>query len=294
MDRASIRALIALDNRFYRAHAASFSATRQAPWQGWARVAALARERLLPEMGQQAAGSFVPDTDTGAGAEGETAPGTGLPPELSVVDVACGNMRLAPYLAAELAPARVRYAGIDSCPALAGEGSALAAAVLPENLATGFIELDILDAVLGRGPRSIANALERPADLVCCLGFMHHVPGAALRQAVLAGIVGALRPHGLAVVSFWQFMDDARLAAKADAAHALNLAREAGIVLEEGDHLLGWQDDGQAVRYCHHVTETEIDALAADVSDSAREICRFSADGRSGRLNRYLVLERIR
>ncbi len=292
MDRASIRALIALDNRFYRAHAASFSATRQAPWQGWARVAAIARERLLPYRGRQADGSSAPDV--GAAPEGGTAPGAGLPPELSVADVACGNMRLAPYLAAELAPARVRYAGIDSCPALAGEGSVLAAAGLPENLAAGFIELDILDAVLDRGPCAIADALERPADLVCCFGFMHHVPGGALRQAVLSGIVGALRPQGLAVVSFWQFMDDARLAAKADAARALDPAREADIVLEEGDHLLGWQDDGQAVRYCHHVTETEIDALAAGVSDSAREICRFSADGRSGRLNRYLVLERIR
>lgn len=269
MDRASIRALIALDNRFYRAHAASFSATRQSPWQGWARVAAIARERLR---------------------ERETGPAAAI----EVVDVACGNMRLAPYLATELAPAQVRHTGIDSCPALAGGIPPHAAEGLPKNLTTDFVELDILGAVLDRGPRAIADALERPADLACCFGFMHHVPGSALRQAVLSGIVGALRPQGLAVVSFWQFMDDARLAAKADAARALDLAREAGIALEEGDHLLGWQDDEQTVRYCHHVTEAAIDALAAGVSDSAREICRFSADGRNGRLNRYLVLERIR
>lgn len=35
MDTTTAQALIALNNRFYRDNAASFSATRSAPWEGW-------------------------------------------------------------------------------------------------------------------------------------------------------------------------------------------------------------------------------------------------------------------
>ena len=47
-------------------------------------------------------------------------------------------------------------------------------------------------------------------------------------------------------------------------------------------------------RYCHHFEELEIDALVAAACEGskAREVARFSADGKSGAMNRYVVLQK--
>ena len=60
-----------------------------------------------------------------------------------------------------------------------------------------------------------------------------------------------------------------------------------------GDHFLGWQQDPRPLRYCHSFAEDEVDALVRSVADCAREVERFSADGSSDTLNRYLILQRI-
>ena len=60
---------------------------------------------------------------------------------------------------------------------------------------------------------------------------------------------------------------------------------------DQGDRLLGWQDRQDSFRYCHHFSGAEIDALAASVAGRAHPIARFRADGRSGDLNDYLVLQ---
>ncbi len=272
MDTDDARALIALNNRFYRDHAASFSATRTAPWQGWARVVELAASA----------------SDTKADAP------------LRVLDLACGNMRLARHLARTLPRTRINYYGVDRCAELAsadcpsarpGDGDGRA----PENVRAHFREVDILEALLS--PTAAGNNLEPlggiPAcDLSCCFGFMHHVPSRDLRLAVIRALIASTAPGGTVVLSFWRFMDDERLAAKARAATERARATGTAPALDGNDYLLGWQDDASALRYCHHFTEDEISALARDVANCAQEIERFFADGKSGALNRYLVLTR--
>ena len=129
-------------------------------------------------------------------------------------------------------------------------------------------------------------------DLSCCFGFMHHVPSKDLRLAVIRTLIASTAPGGTVVLSFWRFMDDERLAAKARAATERARATGTAPVLDGNDYLLGWQDDASALRYCHHFTEDEISELAAGVAGCAQETERFSADGKSGALNRYLVLTR--
>ena len=129
-------------------------------------------------------------------------------------------------------------------------------------------------------------------DLSCCFGFMHHVPSEDLRLAVIRALIASTAPGGTVVLSFWRFMDDERLAAKARAATERARATETAPALDGNDYLLGWQGDASALRYCHHFTEDEISALARGVADCAQEVERFSADGKSGALNRYLVLTR--
>ena len=267
MDDATAHALIALNNRFYAEHAASFDATRQTPWAGWERLAALLRER---------------DVD-GATEAGAAAP-------VRVLDVACGNLRFERFLGAAQPLASFGFYAVDACAQLA----AGAASELDE---LHFWQMDVLTALLEGDAPLPCNV--PPADLVVCFGFMHHVPGAALRRALLEALIGAAAPGGLVALSLWQFMDDARLVAKAQAADraaATTAPPWPGFdpaALDAGDHFLGWQSDSRPLRYCHHFCETEIEELAASAAAAgACELARYSADGAGGTLNRYLVLQR--
>lgn len=289
MNVTEARELIALNNRFYEENTASFSATRGAPWQGWSRCLDVAREVL--ELG------------AGEGATSAAPGAVGRPPRVRVLDVACGNLRFEGFLARELSEAACECFAVDSCAALAGAGEGANARVP----AVRFRELDVLaclaDAAEGAAKDAGADELARtladrfgmpPCDLTVCFGFMHHVPVPAWRAAVVRALALSVRPGGIVCVSFWRFLDDERLARKAQEAteqaqgdHALaRLVRAFGL----GDRLLGWQDRAGSFRYCHGFSDGEVADLAASVADRARPIARFRADGKSGQLNEYLVL----
>jgi SAM-dependent methyltransferase len=107
LDDTTARQLADINAAFYARRAADFSATREGPWPGWQRLAA------------------VLDAE-------------GLPPAARVLDVGCGNGRLGRFLAG--ARPALRYTGLDTCRELieiaraAGELGAQ-----PE-----FVELDLV------------------------------------------------------------------------------------------------------------------------------------------------------
>lgn len=297
MDTETARSLINLNSRFYAHHAATFSATRSAPWEGWQRVADVVSDRL-----------------------------DGSPDSLSILDLACGNLRFERFLAERLPHAAIRVTAVDNCPALAADTAELAR--------VDYRNVDVLTLLLAdkregtgqnavgeRGAASKSNvanmsgAVSKPratkpdenalaaafpraaCDLAVCFGFMHHVPDSSLRLAVLSRLIDSVRPGGIVAVSFWQFMNDERLARKAARSLEIALSRPpfegfAPESFEEGDHFLGWQADDAAFRYCHHFTTEEIDHLASLVSSAAHPVAAFSADGSNRSLNRYLVLQR--
>lgn len=276
MDRETARALNELNAVFYRTHAASFSATRHAAWHGWEQLLA------LPEV----------QTLLGGGAPLPARPADADAPQaepLVVLDVACGNLRFEKFLAGHAGARPLHIYAVDNCPDLAADTRAPDDA-LPPRCRLCFQNLDVVDALIG----DKASALEAPrAHLAVSFGFMHHVPSARAREDFLAALLSCLRPGGVAAVSFWRFMDDPRLAAKARAITA-PFAAAHNLALEKNDFLLGWQDDTDTVRYCHHFCEEEIARLAdaASTRAGARLASRFEADGKSGRLNTYLVFKR--
>ena len=276
MDRETARALNELNAVFYRTHAASFSATRRAPWRGWERLLNLPEVRAL--LGN---GAPLPLR----GADANAAPAD----PLVVLDVACGNLRFENFLAERAAGRPLHIYAVDNCPDLAGHAPALGGA--PRQLCRlSFQNRDIVQALI-EGQATPALELP-PAHLAVSFGFMHHVPGAGAREDFLAALLGCLRPGGIAAVSLWRFMDDPRLAAKARAITA-PYADAHGLALEKNDYLLGWQDSAHTVRYCHHFCEEEIARLADATSAraSAQLVNRFEADGKGGRLNTYLVFK---
>jgi SAM-dependent methyltransferase len=182
---------------------------------------------------------------------------------LDVLDLACGNLRFERFLVEHVG--HVRAWAYDNCDELVGQPPC----------PMSYTHLD-----LAEHPEQVSAP---PCDLCVSFGFMHHLPTLAQRKALVSVLVKHARPDGWVAVSFWQFAHDPRLRAKARPV-------EGG---EPEDFLLGWQDDAHAQRYCHSFEETEIDELAYSMRGYAREEARFSADGRSGDLNRYLILRRI-
>ncbi len=283
MNDTTAAQLIALDNEFYCVHAASFSQTRQAPWEGWKRAWKTAYETLTLEPGRAVT------NESHATNSGHKA--IAARPTCSVLDLACGNLRFERALTETAPEVQFFFDALDCCDELAmGE-----AAATIDNLT--YRSTDILAELLAHHTLP-ADALGHPThDLTVCFGFMHHVPGFELRARVLETLIQATRPGGVVVISFWQFMNSTSIAAKART--LTQAVRESELCcqldptqLEEGDYFLDWQSDTSVLRYCHHTSDAEIDRLLATVSNCVTELERYSADGRGGNLNRYVILKR--
>lgn len=271
MNVAFAKKLCELNNLFYRNQAVSFSDTRHAKWSGW--------ERCLAE----AITVFKAKQD------------------LHVLDAACGNLRFEEYLASYCESSsmnlHVSVHALDACDDLLPdvcEGTTSAHC----DMEVTYTHCDIIQKLADNTFKDVL-ASEGPnkefADLAVAFGFMHHIPLPKWRLQLLSDMVSATAPGGFVFISFWRFMDDEGMAAKALKTHeealayyaqGLNSAQQ----FNEGDYLLGWRNTPGAYRYCHSFSDEEIDFLAASVADRAECSARFRADGRTGSLNEYLVL----
>ncbi len=198
-----------------------------------------------------------------------------IPQHARVLDVGCGNGRLAVLLDRERPGAT--YVGIDAAPVLIEAACAKAAAL--KNIAPQFRVADITrpdwSSVIGSSV----------IDTVVSLAVLHHIPGFELRVQVLREMASLLAPGGCVIFSTWQFLDSPRLRRKIVPWTEAGIAEE---MLEPGDYLLDWQRGGQGLRYCHLVDEAEVERLAAASGLRVRET--FRAGGREGDLSLFAVL----
>lgn len=229
MDIETQRRLNQINRDFYRRTAAEFDATRQKAWPGWGRM--------------------LDAVDL---------------PLASVLDIGCGNGRLARFLAGQQAH-DFAYIGIDSNPEL------LAYARCQDPRVK--LELIEQDVILGTLPA-------RQAQLVALFGLMHHVPGAERRRELLQSAAACVLPGGYLILAAWRFYEQERFRRRiVPWADALSVERH--------DYLLDWRRGERALRYCHYIDDEEhaelVDAAGLPVIDD------FRADGG---LNRYTVLRR--
>lgn len=198
---------------------------------------------------------------------------------LRVLDVGCGNGRFATFLRGEF-PDRVGYVGVDACERLL----ARARAAVPD------AHLERRDCVLGVLSSELAGC--DGFDLVAAFGLLHHVPGSERRARKIAELAALVAPGGALALAFFRFGERERFAARRldwSRAPAIDVAQ-----LEAGDALLGF-GEGDAVRYCHAWSDDEIANAIAPLAGLGFELgLDFQADGRSGDLNRYVVLARAK
>ena len=254
MDDKTAQTLSQLTRKFYEEVATSFSATREAPWQGWRRVA--------DEVGPLADGA-----------------------SLKILDLACGNLRFERFLADSFPHAHLDAFACDEC-------DSLAAVADTPGITVHYQHLDVMEALYAGS--DLSELLDVwGCDLAASFGFMHHVPEPKYRKDILNALVDAVRPGGLIALSFWQLSHSPRLLKKAREVTAWASEQWGLEGLDKGDYLLGWQNRSDVLRYCHDFTEGEVDALVAATSPAACEVARYSADGKGGNLNRYLILKRL-
>lgn len=276
MDTKFAQMLCQLNNDFYRDQAVSFSDTRHAKWPGW-------------ECCLKAVSSVFLDQSNSV-----------------VLDVACGNLRFEKFLASQLLERQIQVWALDSCDELLPQTCAgtlvekvnADGADTPDatdvHLQINYLHCDVMEAI--GSSKAFTYGIPQ-ADISVSFGFMHHVPLPEWRVQLLNSLIEATKPGGFVCVSFWEFLADEGLAAKAYKTHERALA-ELGPVwgfssadFNDGDFLLGWRNTPGAYRYCHSFSTSEVDALIATVSHRAECVVRFRADGRTETLNEYIVLQ---
>jgi SAM-dependent methyltransferase len=303
MDKTTLKFLHEINNRFYQEQGASFAQTRGAPWHGW--------KQCLEVL-------------SGKGARNESR-------ELSVLDVACGNRRFEAFLRQSLPLVELSYYGLDNSNEMSGHSDDERGALSSDggttdlernddscnstasNLETRshYQDLDILSLLIEGNVENASSAITAPdCEIVTSFGFMHHIPSQNLRRELIEVLINKTQDKGFIAISFWQFMKSDSLARKAEETHKLALQDFRGgpdqperstsdgspqnleSTLENGDYFLGWQGKESAYRYCHNFSELEISELAEMVSDRAKVLAQFEADGRTQNLNHYLILQK--
>lgn len=258
MDAATRRTLVAINRRFYRHHAAAFSRSRQHGWPGW--------ERLLVV----------------------------LPPSqpLTLLDVGCGNGRLARWLA-ERGRTLALYKGIDGSAELIAEARRQLTPLVPRRLER--LELEVRDVTCQSPEAGSPVGPRQGYDGVALMAVLHHVPGREERRRLLLACARATAARGVLIASLWRWdraEDWQRRRYPWERYERQAIDPEE---LEEGDHLLTFQGDTAHPRYCHLVDDAETRALVDAVEADADGLClyeRFAADGRGGAENEYLVFRR--
>jgi SAM-dependent methyltransferase len=198
-----------------------------------------------------------------------------------VLDLGCGNGRLLAHLLREQRSLE-SFVGVDSCEPLVERARARYAGPNAR-----FEHGELFD---GHGmPALPVGAF----DVVALMGVLHHVPGEAKRRALVHEAFARVGQGGRLVLTVWRFERDSRLAkrtipwpdaaAKLPEIAALDLAQ-----LEPGDTLLQWNKGARAVRYCHAISDAEIERWLRELP---ARVSRYYADG-EGELNEYVVLER--
>lgn len=253
MNTKTMKTLAAITKDFYVSQSASFSETRQAPWTGWHRCA-----------------------DAIAHACGDVKDRKNVVSGLTLLDLACGNLRFEKFLCDRFPETHFEFYAVDDCTELVGELAGLR-----------YQNLDVMETLLQEN--TLAEYIDAsPCDVSASFGFMHHIPRQENRLKVLQALVEKTYAGGLVMVSFWQFLQNDDLAKKAAITHEQARAELQLPELDDGDFLLGWKNEPGIYRYCHSFSEREIDELIAALPQ-AEIIDRFTADGRTENLNTYLI-----
>ncbi len=199
---------------------------------------------------------------------------------VKILDVGCGNGRLVERLDRE--GLTLTCIGVDAAPELIEIATVRCSRL--RHVAATFRVAELTQ----RGwSEDLPGA---PFDLVTALAVLHHVPSFGLRREVLRDIHALLRPGGTLIMTNWQFDRNDRGHLGERLRKKIVPWKTVGIderALEPGDALITWKRGGTGYRYCHRITENEVERMAAE--SGLKIVKQFFADAG---LNLYSLLIR--
>ena len=285
---------------FYSQVCESFSDTRSVPWQGWDKVleysiGLLARDNFSNSSVEAPSALISSNANINMNNKNFIT--------FNIRDIGCGNKRFMRFVQNSL-PAHLEAASVISSSGTAllhfeniDRSDELMRAVSCNSdcgeIQDTIVRQDIIESLINGV--SIGRADEFKVHLSCSFGVFHHIPTMELRKKLLYEMAKGCDKKGVIAISLWQFMNDERLARKATdltfrAARVLDIATEN---LDQGDYFLGWKDSDTALRYCHHFSHEDVIDLSEYANSIGLDIKgNYEADGKGGRLNRYLIFQR--
>ena len=238
MDTRTVQQLLAINRKFYSEFARPFSETRSS--------AQTRLDRIVAYIGD----------------------------DVKVLDVGCGNGRLAQRLEKE--GKHVGYHGVDA----SSELIALAAVRKGSwrRVAADFSVADITS------PDWTVRLPADSFDIAVALAVVHHVPSFELRCQLFRDVRALVKPGGSLLMTNWHFERNERLRRKIVPWQQVGLDTRD---LEPGDALMTWERGGVGYRYCHLLTMAEVVRIAEQ--SGFQVVKQFYADAD---LNLYSVLRR--
>lgn len=201
--------------------------------------------------------------------------------EVIVLDLGCGNGRFGQFMQEQVEATKLHYIGVDNNPALLKEAQQKLASA-PR---TTFKKVDLVESVLNHTFDQEFSGIK--AHCVVLLGVLHHIPSFQLRSELLQAATQLLIKGGYLVFTTWNFVNSPRLQKKQVDSERVGLYQDQ---LEPNDMILDWKRGVTAYRYCHYTDDAERQLLAT--STELEQVTTFTADGKTGKLNTYTVLQK--
>ncbi len=254
MKPKTINKLNQLNKNFYQQTASSFNQSRQYYWRGWHRLWQLITNNQ------------------------------NLTRPLSVLDLGCGNGRFAQFLLEQ--DVDFEYTGVDNNQQL------LDIADNQLNKLQDHKSFKHIDLVAELNANNLIEHFQQKFNVIVGFGLIHHIPSFDLRFKLIASLQHLLQKQGLLVLTAWQFAQDPRYHDRHIKPDKVGVKQQD---LEKNDFILDWRKGRVAYRYCHFVDKAELKQINQQLEQQQSPLIfksSFAADGKSDKLNRYLIWQK--
>jgi tRNA (uracil-5-)-methyltransferase TRM9 len=252
MKKSVIRQLNQLNKDFYQKVAEPFSNSRSYYWQGWNKLVPYVQE-LTKERER-----------------------------VRILDIGCGNGRLGLFLREQIPQEYIQYVGVDNSEELIAVAKEQ---YEPHRMEPTFVKIDLVESLLK--DELVEKLSEYRAHFISVLGVLHHIPSFELRQKLISDLGSLVVRNGYLAFTSWNFMESEKLTKKIVTPDKVGVD---SAELDPHDVILDWQRGQTAYRYCHYTDRAERELLIKNSGLESKS--EFTADGKSGVLNTYVVLHK--